>query len=386
MGLTKRKDSYYVEFAVLDDGTVLSLASPGTGKLKRWKVGSRNRRVAQDREALIKTRLMTGREASPCVARSKAMTFRAWAQQYLNLEQVTKLRGYAIRRLYVDNLTRFFGEMPLAAITPQHVRQYREQRLSYRGKPVSIQTINHDHMTLTHMLNVACSPEFGLLTVNAAAHVPKPNPHNERDRIATPEEWLKLKDAAAPHLRHFLTVLYALGPRRGELLRLEWSDVDMRRKEFTLRQTKNGENRTVPMTPEVYATFTALWQERRLDTPRVFLYNGKPVTKLATAFRAACRRAGITNLRLHDFRHTASTNLRRAGVDTATAMKIVVHKSERMHRRYNTIEPEDLHRAATKLAAYQANTLITPVALAVGGESVTPQKTSESGRSSVVES
>jgi hypothetical protein len=114
MGLTKRKDSYYVEFAVLDDGTVLSLASPGTGKLKRWKVGSRNRRVAQDHEALIKTRLMTGREASPCVARSKAMTFRAWAQQYLNLEQVTKLRGYAIRKLYVDNLTRFFGEMPLA--------------------------------------------------------------------------------------------------------------------------------------------------------------------------------------------------------------------------------------------------------------------------------
>ena len=134
MGLTKRKDSYYVEFAVLDDGKVLSLAPPGTGKLKRWKVGSRNRRVAQDHEALIKTRLMTGREASPSVTTSKSMTFREWAQQYLNLEQVTKLRGYAIRKLYVDNLTRFFGEMPLTALTPLHVRQYREQRLSYRGK------------------------------------------------------------------------------------------------------------------------------------------------------------------------------------------------------------------------------------------------------------
>ena len=73
-------------------------------------------------------------------------------------------------------------------------------------------------------------------------------------------------------------------------------------------------------------------------------------------------------------------------MDTATAMKIVGHKSERMHRRYNTIEPEDLHRAVGKLAAYQANTLITPVPVAVGSETVTPQKTSESGRSSVVES
>jgi hypothetical protein len=89
-----------------------------------------------------------------------------------------------------------------------------------------------------------------------------------------------------------------------------------------------------------------LWQERRLDTNRVFLYNDKPIQCIGTAFKAACHRAGITNLRVHDFRHTASTNLRRAGADTATAMKIVGHKSDRMHRRYNTIEPEDLHKAA----------------------------------------
>ena len=100
------------------------------------------------------------------------------------------------------------------------------------------------------------------------------------------------------------------------------------------------------MTPDVHAAFTELWKERRLDTLRVFLYKGKPWKNPRTAFAAACRRAGITGLRLHDLRHTASTNLRRAGVDTMTAMKIVGHKSEQMHRRYNTIQPEDLHEAA----------------------------------------
>jgi len=123
----------------------------------------------------------------------------------------------------------------------------------------------------------------------------------------------------------------------------------MRRKEFTLRRTKNGEVRVVPMTPAVYQVFVELRQERRLDTNRVFLYKDKPIQRLGTAFKAACRRARITNLRIHDFRITASTNLRRAEVDTATAMKIVGHKSDRMHRRYNTIEPEDLHQAAAKL-------------------------------------
>ncbi len=41
------------------------------------------------------------------------------------------------------------------------------------GRPVSTQTINHDHMTLTHMFNVARSPQFRLVTENPASHVPK---------------------------------------------------------------------------------------------------------------------------------------------------------------------------------------------------------------------
>ena len=126
----------------------------------------------------------------------------------------------------------------------------------------------------------------------------------------------------------------------------------------------------VPMTPAVYEVFKECWEERRLDTSRVFLYNHKPIKRIGTAFKAACRRAGISGLRVHDLRHTASTNLRRAGVDTATAMKIVGHKSDRMHRRYNTIEPEDLQKAAAKLHSFRINTVITPEPFAVSAESV----------------
>ena len=417
MGLTKRRDSYYVEFPVLDDGKALKLAPPGTGKLKRWKVGTLNRRYAKDQEAIIKTRLLSGQIPSPAVARAEAMTFRQWAEIYLNLEEVKKLKSYPLRRLYVGNLVKFFGDKPLAVITPEDVAAYRAQRVQYRriqcpeckkrnkrqfvGQevcpacgwkredsplPVSLQTLNHDHTALTHVLNVARSPRFKLILDNPASHVKKPDPKNERDRIASTEEWLRLKEAAAPHLRRVLTVAYAVGPRKGELLKLEWPDVDMKRREFTLRDTKNGESRVVPMTEEVHEVFKECRQERRLDTQRVFLYKEKPISRLNTAFNAACRRAGITGLRIHDFRHTASTNLRRAGVDTTTAMKIVGHKSERMHRRYNTIQPEDLHRAASKLAVFHANTLITPAPVAVGSEIVSARQTEVSGRSSVVES
>lgn len=396
MGMTKRKDSYYIEFRVADDGQTLSLAQGGLGQLKRWKVGSLNRTAAKQQEAVIKTKLLTRQVPSPKKAVAQSLTFRQWAAQYLTLESVRQLKGHVSRKLCVEHLVQYFGDRTLGSLTPEDVRAYRAQRVRYRqttcptctrtvrkvvcgacgwqrsdaGHPASIQTINHDHMTLTHMLNVACSPQFRLVTDNPAAHVPKPNPKNERDRIVSAEEWARLQGHLAPHLRRFLTIAYEVGPRRGELVNLEWTDVDFHRREFTLRETKNGEVRMVPMTPTVYQMFRELQGERRLDTPRVFLYKGKAIQRLGTAFHAACRRAGITNLRIHDFRHTATTNLRRAGVDATTAMKIVGHKSERMHRRYNTITPDDLQQAAAKLHAFRANTVITPDQIAVGAKNV----------------
>ena len=370
MGLTRRKDSWYVEFHVVDAGEALRLASGVGGQLKRWKVGSLNKTVAKQQEGVIKTRLLTGQEPSPSKEKTQSVTFRQWAEQYLELEQVKKLKSYRLRKDIVHKLISFFNNKPLGAITPEDVRRYRQQRVGPKGRPLAVQTINHDHTALVHMLNIARSPQFALIKDNPAAHVPKPNPQNERDRIASGDEWRRLLGAAAPHLQRILIVLYTLGPRRGELLRLEWPDVDMHRREFTLRNTKNGETRTVPMTAEVYQVFKELWQERRLDSHRVFLYNGRPIRDVKTAFDTACRRAGITNLRLHDLRHTASTNLRRAGVDATTAMKIVGHKSERMHRRYNTLEPEDLHRAVSQLATYHANTVITPGPIASGAENI----------------
>ena len=63
---------------------------------------------------------------------------------------------------------------------------------------------------------------------------------------------------------------------------------------------------------------------------------------------------------------------RRAEVDTMTAMKIVGHKSEQMHRRYDTIQPADLHvhEAAQKLQRYMAHTVITLAHSPVSGQVV----------------
>src|SRR5579884_2927280 len=237
MGLTKRKDSYYVEFRVRDDGSALKLDT--YGKLKRWKVGCRNKDEAKKQEAIIKTQLMTGQIPSSSAMRSRGMTFSAWADIYLGLEQVKVLRSDQ-RRYSVEWLKRYFvverGDPALHDLTTQHVRDYRAWRAERLFTPkkrevecadsavaamqhgvrcASIQTVNHDHAALSHMLSVAMSEEFGLIPKNVAAMVKKPNPNNERDRVATPEEWEALKHHGAPHLVRFLTIAYDLGTRRG---------------------------------------------------------------------------------------------------------------------------------------------------------------------------
>ncbi|GKS62891.1 integrase [Nitrospira sp.] len=359
MGLTKRKDSYYVEFHVLDDGKTLSLASAAKGgRLKRWKVGSVNKTVAKQQEALIKTDLMKGVFKSE---NERSLTFAEWAEIYLASEEIQRLRSLKDRvNVVCLQLLPFFGKKYLSAITPEDVEAYRAQRTKYNGQTPSLQTINNDHIILKHCLNVAKRKR--LLTVNPATLVPIPAAHNERDRILTAEEWERLYDVAAPHLKPILLTAYHLGQRLGEILNLTWDRVDLHRGIITLRalDTKTKKPRQVPMTPQVKATLVELSKVRDIAHKHVFVYQRNPVGEVKTAFKTACRKAGIENLRFHDLRHCAATNLRRAGVDTTTAMQIIGHKSPLMWKRYNSVAESDLLQAAHKLNTYLLNTVITP--------------------------
>lgn len=217
---------------------------------------------------------------------------------------------------------------------------------------------------MKHCLNVAA--KRGLLVSNPATLVPLPNPQNERDRVLNDEEWKNLYQAAKPHLRPILLVAYHLGQRLGEIVHLTWDRVDLKRGFITLRgvDTKTKKPRQVPMTPDVRTTLQRLAKVRSLATKHVFLYKGKPIKRISRTFRTAVKAAGVEGFRFHDLRHCAATNLRRAGIDTATAMNIVGHQSEKMWKRYNAIQEADLVKAAQALHGYlqaaDLNTNLTP--------------------------
>jgi hypothetical protein len=227
MGLTKRRESYYVEFPVIDNGETITLARRGGGgRLKRWKVGSLNRTLAKQQETLIKTELLKGLVKS---AASESLSFKEWAEAYLSLDEVKHLASYKDRMQTISlQLVPFFGRKLLSEIKPGDVEAYRAQRRLRSGAKASLGTVNNDHIMLKHMLSVA--ERRGLIGSNPAKKVPLPDANNERDRVLTDEEWARLYAVAAPHLQPIMLVAYRLGPRLGEILNLTWDRVDLGRK------------------------------------------------------------------------------------------------------------------------------------------------------------
>jgi site-specific recombinase XerD len=83
-------------------------------------------------------------------------------------------------------LVPFFGGKIITELKPKDVEEYRAQRVGKNGQPVSLQSVNHDHATLKHYLNIAV--RRGLMSSNPASRVPVPNPQKERDRVLSQEE------------------------------------------------------------------------------------------------------------------------------------------------------------------------------------------------------
>jgi len=240
MGLTKRKDSWYVEFHVLDNGKMLSLASGVQGaKLKRWKVGCTNKTKAKEQEAIIKAKLLAGSMESER-AQFNLVTLGRWAEEYKAIEEVSRLRSYKERCQRIDKLiVPFFGSNRLLQdLTAKDVEAFRQEL----GKGRAVATVNVDHSYLKHMLKQAMRRD--LVTRNVASLVANPKPKNARSRVLEPQEWTRLYTAAPAWYKPVLLTGYHTGMRLEEVLTLTWDRVDLKKDGYSYQAIlpKQGKN------------------------------------------------------------------------------------------------------------------------------------------------
>jgi len=194
---------------------------------------------------------------------------------------------------------------------------------------------------------------------------------NVRPGFFTHADYYAVLGELPDYLRPVLTIAFACGWRvRSELLTRRVRHVDLKNGKMILEpgETKNRKPRNFIFRglPEVEAAITALVQAALPTTPEgvtalrpdpeAWLFrhpDGTRISSLRTAWASACQRAGVEKL-IHDLRRSAARNLIRSGSSEKVAMQIIGHTTPAMLWRYDITADDDLHDAAARLAAYNA--------------------------------
>lgn len=291
-------------------------------------------------------------------APSEKLTVSAALKRYV--EEVTVTKKPATQRsegFSAKQLDAFFGKYSMAAVSAELVAKYRDERLE-AGK--SNNTVRLELAMLGHLFRVAIQ-EWGIgLTFNPVANIRKPSPGAGRDRRLTREELESLFAAADTHSNPMLGWIVRLavetGMRSSEITGLHRTQVELERRVVTLRDTKNGSNRTVPLTKEAAEILRAALDNpiRPIDTDLVFFGEpGRDAKRKPYVFQklwaGIVRTLGMADLHFHDLRHEAVSRLVEAGLSDQEVASISGHKSMQMLKRYTHLRAEDLVQKLDKL-------------------------------------
>ncbi|MCX2976360.1 tyrosine-type recombinase/integrase [Candidatus Marimicrobium litorale] len=148
-----------------------------------------------------------------------------------------------------------------------------------------------------------------------------------------------------PALLMLVKMALASGARAGELLSLRWRDIDFDEGVAILYDTKNGDDRMIPLKDCIedlleWKTLRARGSTEREQQNDLVLYNtfsGKPYNyrqHWQKVMRVWMKKTGITNFRYHDLRHVAGTEWIRQGFDSMTVGKGLGHRSPASTKRY----------------------------------------------------
>jgi integrase len=163
-----------------------------------------------------------------------------------------------------------------------------------------------------------------------------------RTRYLEDEELAQLLRAAREHsatMYGAIITSIATGVRQGELLRLDWSDVDFARQTVRILEAKNGEARAVHLPESACAALRALQNAKVRALGAVFITdNGKRLKKSTLEARWAKLRksAGLEkkNLRWHDLRHSCASYMAQNGAGLMQIGAQLGHRSPSVTMRY----------------------------------------------------
>jgi integrase len=364
----------------------------GEGTITRRKDGRWEARYTAQTSEGQKRRVLYGKTRSEVAQkltramanRDDGITFDAANQtvgEFLSRWLDTSVKDY-VRPRTLDNyqlqvrqhITPALGRINLTNLSPAHVQALYRSKLDAGLKPSSVRSIHAVlHRALTHAVR------WGLVPRNVAKAVDIPKLTREEINALSPEEARRFLAAARGDRLEALYVLAIhCGPRRGELLGLRWSDVDLDagtlRINRQLQRLRDGSGRvfsepknkkarrTIRLTnaasdalrrhrkrqAEEKLRYGPLYQDQDLIFATIVGTPLEPSNIDRRNFKPLLANAGLRSIRFHDLRHTCATLMLSQGVNPKIAQERLGHStiSQTMDT-YSHVLP-DMQETATR--------------------------------------
>jgi len=242
-------------------------------------------------------------------------------------------------------LEREWGSEVIGSITSEMIEAFLTRRTDQER--ISRATANRYLALLKTMYKKAVL--WGYVSHSPAAAVRMAR-EDQKIPNALPESVLKRLISAMEGVPKVVAVLMLeTGLRKSEAFNLLWSDIDLLAGQLTVRRSKSGEFRVVPLSQ---ALVDALKSIRTGTTGHFAVFireNGTRLRGIDKELREAGKRVGLEKVTHHVLRHTFATRLRERGVALDRIKDLLGHKTMAMTLRYAKATPYQLREAIDAL-------------------------------------
>jgi len=257
------------------------------------------------------------------------------------------------------HLNPFFGQKQLDKISNLDIESYKAKKMQ-SGQ--SNKSVNNHLIVLNKCFNTA--QEWGIIKVTPKIKLLKVQP--QKFDFLSSEECQSLLDNCDGMLKEMVLFALKTGLRFGELIALEWSDIDFKNNLVTVQKSiarghlgspKSNKIRYVPLLEDVKDTISSRYKKHGT----VFDKENKPLGPVLCLnwLHRACKRAGLRRIGWHTLRHTFASHLAQNGVSVVLIKELLGHADIKTTMRYSHLTPQAIRGAVETLANNFGHHLVT---------------------------
>lgn len=334
---------------------------PVTGRRKQKAGGTRKK----DAEAL--RRRIDSEIANGTFEKYDDIMFSEMAVKWLEESVAPRLKQTTVtdyQQIVKNHLDPFFGKYKLKSITVRLVQEYVSKKME---EPLSPRTISKTITALHTMFSYAVRMEY--IAENPARYATRPRQVKTEHVYLDQEQLRRLLNATSPEYFALFATAALTGARKGELIALQWKDVDLNRGLIRIGRSYNPLNtqsdpktqtsrRSIVISDELVRVLRAHKENVRESELDLVFPNksGKYINRqnmMTREFHPALERAGLPPMRFHDLRHTYAAIVITMGENIKFIQKQLGHASLTITMdTYGHLLPEASHEFGERLDSF----------------------------------